>query len=691
VQPLAGDETSTGAAELWRALAGFPRPALAVVDATGWTRVVNDAALAAVTGVTLRPPADDLWLFVHPDDAPDCRHAVAAVLADGGDSRPWLARVGAADDARVVELSVHDRRHDLVLGGVVVCGIDATGTVRADLDHRERLDAMVRNSRSALCILDRRGRVVFASQPEVGTDAGRIEFTLGQPAPIDLVHPDDRERVRAETRVVAHEAGRRDVTTFRGRTHPGGAWRWKETHLTNMFDVDGVNGLVCHTSDVHERVLAQERLARMSSRDPLTGLPNRRALAEAYRGGMGVAFIDLDDFKRVNDVQGHEAGDGVLMEIGNRLHTLVGPMGMVGRLGGDEFVVLEPDPGALPGVTERIITAIADPFPIGEDRVARSGASIGLAVAAPEESFAAVLARADLALYAAKRAGGGTAVAWEPEMSRRHADALALGTELHAAMAAGQLEVHYQPEVALATGRVVGAEALLRWRHPARGLLPAQAFLGAAVRMGLLDGLTDRLMTTAFSDAGRWARPEGFRIRVNLAPQHAVSAGLGTTLRRALAGTNLTPADVCLEITEDALAHPGPVLARNLAELQALGTRIVLDDFGAGMIALHHLERFALDGIKLDGRLVNRIGADARAEALVAGIVSVATTFGFSVSADGVEGPAQLDALASAGVVTAQGSLLFSVLTAAELDHLLTSGEGAPIEALLPPVSAHRL
>jgi diguanylate cyclase (GGDEF)-like protein len=393
---------------------------------------------------------------------------------------------------------------------------------------------------------------------------------------------------------------------------------------------------------------AEARTVRMASFDSLTGLPNRarmdelldEALANSDRRKQSCALflVDLDRFKQVNDTLGHPAGDVLLQQVAARMSAVLGGEGQVGRLGGDEFEAIFPgigEEGHLAALAERLIRAVSAPYVIHGHQVS-IGASVGIAISRPGRTYAKALVKeADLALYAAKRAGRGTLRFFEPEMHAEETDRKILENDLRSAVAKGQLRLLYQPIVSVSTETLVGFEALVRWWHPTRGALVPADFLPIAGASGQMPALGEWIIRTACAQASNW--PQHLRLAVNLAPSQ-LEPGLADSVTIALGATGLAPERLELELREEALVGDDAAARDALAALQGLGVRLVLDDFGSGATSLLSLRNVHLDGIKLHPTLLRAaLPKDGRPRALATAIMRLAQSLGTRVTAEGAE------------------------------------------------------
>ncbi len=432
-----------------------------------------------------------------------------------------------------------------------------------------------------------------------------------------------------------------------------------------------------------KRRVLEGRLEHQATHDSLTDLPNRalfhRELTAASAGAVsgrqiGVIFIDLDDFKLVNDRFGHSTGDGLVRGVAQRLSSVIRGGDVVARLGGDEFAVLlrdmstSADPIA---VGERILEVLADPFDIDGHRLT-ARASVGIAIGNSAVSSDELLRQADIAMYGAKSDGKGRYTVFDPDLAREIGAPTGLEQELGRALEHEELFLVFQPVVDLATGSCGGAEALLRWRHPQREIQPSE-FIPAAERSGLIIPIGRWVLREACVRARAWqlqvARP--FSISVNVSPRQLLNPDLPVFVREALEESGLPARDLWLEVTETVLLQDAPVVAARLDELRALGVRIALDDFGSGSNSLDYVRRFPLDGLKIDRGFVRNLPHDRNDGVLVRTLITLAEGLGLSVVAEGVEREEQARVLREAGCAYAQGFLYAQPMVPEELTRLL--------------------
>jgi diguanylate cyclase (GGDEF)-like protein len=441
-------------------------------------------------------------------------------------------------------------------------------------------------------------------------------------------------------------------------------------------------GWVATYEDVTERRRTEAQIAHMAHHDALTGLPNRalyrRRIEEILsyprdgQGKLSVLLLDLDHFKEINDTLGHGAGDALLEAVALRLRGCTREADLVARLGGDEFAIIH-NPGlAARDVTrlaERVLLAIGEPFDIDGERVVM-GASVGIAVE-PEDGASGelLLKYADLALYQAKASGRGMWCFYEPEMDARVQTRRAISADLREALRLGQLEVQFQPLIDLARSRVGGFEALLRWRHPERGLVPPVQFIPLAEETGLIVPIGDWVLRQACIEATQW--PEEVKIAVNLSPRQFSGGNVARMVQSALDQTGLAPGRLELEITESLLLTDAEDVLAALRELRDLGVGVALDDFGTGYSSLSYLRKFPFSKLKIDQSFVR--GMDQREDCIIIiqAVAAMAKRLGMTVTAEGIETDEQLAIVREAGCNQGQGYLFGRPARPAEAIRLL--------------------
>ena len=427
-----------------------------------------------------------------------------------------------------------------------------------------------------------------------------------------------------------------------------------------------------------ERSRLSERLRWLANFDGLTGLPNRAllgdrlelAFAAAQRDGTGlvVLALDLDHFKEVNDTLGHAAGDEVLRVVSGRLRGCLRATDTLARTGGDEFVLVAPgleQPEQLAAFAARLLSAMREPVPVAADH-RTIGLSIGAAIMAPgrfDGRPETLLQDADLALYQAKAEGGSCLRVYEPAMDERLRTRRALVADLRNAMARQELTILFQPQVSTATRRITGAEALLRWHHPTRGLISPEIFIPLAEETGLIVPIGAWVLEEACHVARGWGE---LHLAVNVSAIQVRQASFVATVEEALARSGLPPERLELEITEAAMLANSAETLGILSRLRSLGVRLAMDDFGTGYSSLATLQRFRFDKIKVDRSFIRHLSDDARAVALLRAVIALGSALDVTTNAEGVEDEGQLNLLRAEGCNEAQGYLFGRPMSAAE-------------------------
>jgi diguanylate cyclase (GGDEF)-like protein/PAS domain S-box-containing protein len=436
-------------------------------------------------------------------------------------------------------------------------------------------------------------------------------------------------------------------------------------------------------TDVTKEIAALEQARFLAQHDALTGLPNRLVLhdrlehelsrCERHHATAALLCLDLDGFKEVNDALGHGHGDLLLARCADRLRACVRAGDTVTRHGGDEFIILQTDvaqPADVAQLCTRILESLSEPFDL-DGHLAPISASVGVALAPADAGDATqLLQRADLALYRAKTGGRNRYCFFEPGMDDALRQRRRLETELRHALATGQLELHYQPQVDLASGAVVGLEALVRWRHPERGIVLPAEFVPLAEATGVIVPLGAWVLQAACRDAAGWG---GLPVSVNVSPVQFRQRDLPAVVRQALVAAGLAPERLELEVTETVLVdETGDPLA-TLGELRALGVRIAMDDFGTGYSSLAYLQRFPFDRIKIDRSFIQQMGSTPNTRAIVRAMVQVGRGLAIQICAEGVETPLQLAQLRNEGCHQAQGYLFAPPVPASEVAGMMAA------------------
>lgn len=609
----------------------------------------------------------------------------AEVLAGWLQRRVWFALAGVLGSLGVVAL--------LRLFAGQVHRLEAAKLLLADKNiqaetARRQLDIALTNivqgvsffdGDQRLIVANRRYREIYGLPPEA-TDPGTSLAAIVDHcyAAIENLNCTAREHCRTIEAIARAGQRQRYVVEMKdGRTvsvdqQPLAGGGWVATH-----------------EDITERRRAEQDIAFLARHDALTGLANRSLLMERIdearigvaRGGrFAILFLDLDRFKTVNDTLGHAAGDEVLRQVAARLGNLAREGSTIARLGGDEFVILQtgvstPDDAAK--LARRVIRALSIPYAIGGQQVV-VGVSVGVDVSGEATySTDALLRNADMALYMAKAEGRGAFRFFEPEMDARMRGRHALERDLRHAIAGDQFELHYQPIVDSESGRVCAFEALLRWRHPVRGLVGPAEFIPAAEESGVIVPIGEWVIAQACRQAAAW--PEHVRIAINLSPAQFRAANLVPAIEEALATTGLRADRLELEITESVLLQSNE---RNLAilhRMKKLGVGIAMDDFGVGYSSINYLRLFPFDKLKIDRLFVMDLARREEAVYFVRAIVGLCANLGIRTTAEGVETQEQLAVLLDEGCSEIQGYLFGRPAPAETVSALIDAGRLMPL------------
>jgi diguanylate cyclase (GGDEF)-like protein/PAS domain S-box-containing protein len=500
-----------------------------------------------------------------------------------------------------------------------------------------------------------------------------------------FVHPDDQAAVEiARSHAEPHELLFRMQNRF-------GEWRHLEAYVTDLREDKHIHGVVLNARDVTERVGLEEELTRQAFHDGLTGLPNRalfrdrldQALARSLRtrDAFAVLLVDLDNFKQVNDNLGHDTGDLLLQEVARRFDDVTRPSDTLARFGGDEFALLlesANEAGAISSA-ERLLERLAEPMTIaGRELV--TGASIGMVLHPGGSGDSEELMRhADLAMYAAKEAGGNRCEVFEFEMARAAGELLGLEHELRQALKNGEIRVHYQPEIHLRDRQTVGVEALARWHSPSRGNVPPDQFIPVAEANGLILPLGEFVLRSACAQTAVWLRdgilPEPFAVWVNLSGVQLSAGGIAELVQKVLTETGLPARMLGLEVTESTIVAEGSGdrARQELQILRELGVKIAIDDFGTGVSSLGQLQRFPVDMIKVDRSFIQGVEHDVKNAAIAANLVSLAHALGLVAVAEGIESEGQLESLREVDCDLAQGYLFGRPVSADQAGDLLAT------------------
>lgn len=546
----------------------------------------------------------------------------------------------------------------------------------------ERFNIALENMSQGLCMFDTSEKLLVCNDRYIDL------YNL----PRDLAEPGTpfREIVehRIKTGVYAGEDAQSYIEERLAAVHEGEA----STKLQELTDGRVIaiahrpmanGGWVATHEDITELQQVQNQIAHMAHHDALTDLPNRvllrqrleNALPLAHRGtGFAVLCLDLDRFKSVNDTLGHPIGDDLLMAVAERLHACVRETDTISRLGGDEFAILQlsdNQPQDATALASRICEMIKKPLELRGHQVVID-TSIGIAIA-PDDGLDAdqLIKNADMALYRAKSDGRGSYRFFEAEMDALMQARRSLELDLRKALEQGDFELHYQPLVNLETNGLSGFEALLRWQHRERGMVPPSEFIPLAEEIGLIIPLGEWVIRTACKQAASW--PSDMKISVNLSPAQFRNDNLVPTVFNALAVAGISPRRLELEITEAVLLNETTKTVETLHQLRKMGVRIAMDDFGTGYSSLSYLRKFPFDRIKIDGSFVSDLSEQEGTNAIIDAVASLSRSLGMATTAEGVETPEQLALVRAAGYTEMQGFLFSPPRSAEEITRLYFS------------------
>ncbi len=596
-------------------------------------------------------------------------------------ARPWTDPVsGLVVGATVVTLVMVIRQVVAVRQNVRL--LEETAARQGEARFR----SLVQNSSDVIILVDVEANVTYVS-PSASRVLRHDPATLVDRSLFTLIDPDDRARAEAFFREATVSRGVSAPAEWRFQQPDGAAPLHAEVIATNLLGDPIVSGIVLNTRDVSERKRFEQQLLHQAFHDPLTGLANRALfrdrvdhalkLAKRQRHTITVLFLDLDDFKKVNDSFGHGEGDKLLVLAAERFRSCARAADTVARLGGDEFAILIEDstgPEEQQALIERLTSSMAQPFMLSGNEVFVT-ASVGIAAAVAGETVSEVLRNADTAMYAAKRAGKGRFEAYASQMSSDVRHRLELERALRRALEKGELVLHYQPIVSLKSGVMTGVEALVRWEHPQFGHLLPQHFIPLAEETGLITRVGSWVLHEACRQVGRWRREYPalrLTVAVNLSGRELHELNIVGDVRVALEETRIDPEALVLEITESVLMEETPMVLDRLRQLKALGVQLAIDDFGTGYSSLSYLQRFPIDILKIARPFIDDVGSDPDKSALARAIIGLGNTLKLRTIAEGIETPAQVAALLELGCNMGQGYHFSTALTATQLEHALS-------------------
>ena len=611
-------------------------------------------------------------------------HAVECIKQGATDYllKDRLARLGTAITHALEQKQLRDeKRH-------------ADAILRAS---ESRFRSLIENGSEAILLVGPDGTILYTA-PSIERILGYQDLEVAGRNLVDFVHPETQAYVQRALARMAAAPGRVLGEEYRAQ-HKDGSYRHLEIVATNLLTDPSVGGIVINARDVTERTALEEQLRHQALYDPLTGLANRAlfmdTLGRGLRGGsrrgtaVAVMLLDLDGFKLINDSLGHDTGDEMLMAVGSRLADSLRPNDTLARFGGDEFIVLLDDvrsPVEPLRVADRLLASLRSAFELRQQR-RFIAASIGIAWSGPEPALRQpedLLREADLALYQAKAEGKGRTVVFKSSMSRHVVERLNLETDLRLALERSELRLYYQPQVDLATGQIVGLEALVRWQHPKQGLMGPAKFIPVAEENGLIVPLGRWVLEEACRQARAWSQmwptAPPLVISVNASARQLQRPEFVDQVSAALKASELAPGLLEIEITESVAMQNPAEMAETLQQLKGLGVRLAIDDFGTGYSSLSYLQSFPVHTLKVDQSFVAKLDSRPESAAIIRAVVALARALNVSVTAEGAETAEQAAWLRDLGCTLAQG-FYFSKPLPGHMIQILIEPHSAPANA----------
>ena len=628
--------------------------------------------------------------------------AALALVKEKGLDIPFIILSGTIGEETAVE-AMRSGAHDYIMKGSSARLIPAIErelreaveratrrkAERAIYDNERRFRSLIENSSDITTVVDRESKVVYAS-PSVKRLLGRSPEDLVGTKLYDHIHPDDRDNVR----VALERSSGEQVSSIEFRfADDRGGWRYLEATVNPVLDHPDIAGIVLNCRDITGRKQDEAMIRHLAYFDALTSLPNRmlfndrlaQVLAHARRKGErcpSIMLLDLDRFKGINETLGHGAGDELLIAVAKRLSSGVREEDTVARLSGDEFLFIFPglqDVQDAARLAQKILALFNTPFDLLGHEL-HITASLGIAMFPSDGNDDETLIRnAATALHRAKEQGGNRYQLYAPAMNAIAFKRLVLENNLRRAIDRNELTLFYQPIVSAATGDPVGAEALIRWRHPDLGLISPAEFIPLAEETGLIVALTRWVLRTACAQMKSWLKAGlGLQtVSTNVSAYHFNDCNLPLTVAEALQSADLEGRHLCVELTESVMMENAEETIKTLQEMKKLGVKISMDDFGTGYSSLSYLKRLPIDTLKIDKSFVHHMSVESQDAAIAMLIISMAHNFNLSVVAEGVETEDQMQALRSRNCDMIQGYLISKPLPAEEIAKFLQARQSA--------------
>ena len=680
--------------ERFRSLVQNASDLVTIIDGDGTLRYASPS-IERLMGYS----ADD-WVganilsFVHPDDLARISSSLGEVASMPGVHPPRQLRVRHADGSyRYFETTPTNLLDVPSVQGIVHNSHDITERWQAEdaLRHsEERFRSLVQNASDLITVIDADTTIRYQS-PSIEHMLGHDASTMVGLRLTDLIHIDDVARTLAVLQNTMRDATARTSADMRVRDRNGG-WRHVEFIGTDQRHNPAIGGLVLNIRDVTDRKALEQQLRHQATHDPLTKLANRtrfsdrlqQALSRSDRLGhrIGILFMDLDNFKGVNDSLGHSAGDRLLTEVAERVERCLRPGDTVARLGGDEFAILLDDVASAEDATrvvDRIFHTLEAPFVLeGKEIIVR--ASVGIAVSGDDSSGGnadSLLRDADVAMYVAKSHGKGCYEIFERSMQVSMMERLELLADLQRAVERNEFVLQYQPMITLQTGELSGVEALVRWQHPSRGLIQPGDFISLAEDSGSIIGLGRWVLEHACRQATAWQmtfpHATDWTLSVNVSAKQLQHPGFVGEVEHILHATGLRPDRLILEITESVMMNDAKLMMTRLQELKNLGLRLAIDDFGTGYSSLSYLRQFPFDLLKIDKSFIDDVGSTDQQKELTRAIIELGRTLDLELVAEGIERSEQLSRLLSLDCNLGQGFFFAKPLDREGVEELLAA------------------